>query len=219
MPAVENAIIAAAGLGSRLGLGLPKCMIEIEGTTLISRMIRQLERHVENIRVAVGYREEMIIEHLRKNHPSTVIARNRDYRTTNTAHSHALAARHLQGKTLFLDGDLLIRPDSLSNFIASAANANVLIGVARATSEHAVFVHGAFIPSISVGAFSRDRPSEYEWANVVSGPVNLMNEHAGYVYERLEESLPLRGFVLEIAEIDTESDLEKAHAFARTGDW
>ena len=36
MQPVDFAVIAAAGLGSRLGYGIPKCMLEIGGSTLLS---------------------------------------------------------------------------------------------------------------------------------------------------------------------------------------
>jgi choline kinase len=43
-------IIAAAGMGSRLGRGIPKCMLKIgreQKEVLISRLIKQLSEHVD----------------------------------------------------------------------------------------------------------------------------------------------------------------------------
>ena len=42
MPAVELAVIAAAGLGSRLGAATPKCLVKIDGVTLIERQLELL---------------------------------------------------------------------------------------------------------------------------------------------------------------------------------
>lgn len=216
MQTVENAVIAAAGLGSRLGLGLPKCMLEIGGSTLLSRVIGQLEGLVDRIHVVVGYREEMIIAHCRRFHPEVVIARNPEFRTTNTAQSLSIGARHLSGKTLFLDGDLLFSPASLADFVHAAANSDMQVGVTPANSDHAVFarVDEQSDGSLVIAGFSRSEKSSYEWANVFIGPSDAMDGASGYVYERLEEHLPLAARVLDLSEVDTEQDLVRAKAFA-----
>ena len=46
-----------------------------------------------------------------------------------------------------------------------------------------------------------------------------MQDNAGFAYERLEQRLPLKCAKLEMAEVDTEADLEKARVFAKTGNW
>ncbi|MCU8014165.1 NTP transferase domain-containing protein [Shewanella sp. SM74] len=56
MQLIENVVIAAAGMGARIGLGIPKCMIDIEGTNLLSRLINLLDGYCKNIVVVVGYR-------------------------------------------------------------------------------------------------------------------------------------------------------------------
>ena len=63
MSALGGAVIAAAGLGSRLGHGLPKCMLEIDGRTVLSRLVDAIRPHTDRIHVVVGYREEMIVEY------------------------------------------------------------------------------------------------------------------------------------------------------------
>lgn len=214
MPAVEAAVIAAAGVGSRLGLGVPKCMIDIDGKTIISRLIHALSPHVPTIHLVVGYREEMVIEHCARYHRDVVIVRNPDYRNTNTAHSHSRGARHLRGKVLYLDGDLVISPLSIKSFIDRAAEVDVLVGVTPAKSENAVMaVSRTDENQIIITGFSREVPSDYEWANVVSGPSDLMSEANGYVFERLTDLLPLRGHLLDLSEIDTASDLEATREF------
>ena len=46
MQTIGSAVIAAAGLGSRIGMGMPKCMIEIDGVTILSRLLTALRPHV-----------------------------------------------------------------------------------------------------------------------------------------------------------------------------
>ena len=215
MQPVDCAVIAAAGLGSRLGHGLPKCMLEIGGKPLLSRMIEMLESRVARIHVVVGYREELVINLCANFHRRVVIVRNPDYRITNTAHSNALGAMGCHGKTLFLDGDLVIDPASMQRFLDRAAESDITVGITQAHSEGPVYVHGTdgAQPPSMLERFSRSDTSAFEWANVVAGPASLMDGAKAYVYERLSILLPLPACELILREIDTAADLELARLF------
>ena len=215
MQVVTSAVIAAAGLGTRIGLGMPKCMIEIEGTTILTRLIASLRMHVSVIHLVIGYREEMVIKYCATYHRDVVLVRYPHFLTTNTAHSLSMGAQHLSGKTLYLDGDLLISPESLGKFLSAARKRNILVGVTDSKSENAVFVHGKKDgDSISISRFSRNNKSKLEWANVLVAPNNLLRGAQGYVFERLTEHLPLDGHMLTLAEVDTFDDLSAARHFA-----
>jgi len=214
---VEHAVIAAAGLGSRLGHGLPKCMVEIGGRTILTRLVSSLSKYVNRIHVVVGYREEMIISLCANLHRNVVIVRNPEYRTTNTVQSMALGARGLTGKTLFLDGDLIIDPVSLGVFLEKACKHPILVAIAESSSENPVNVDLMDSPcsqdALMVRAFAREAGRKYEWANVVAGPARMLDGATGYVYERLAEHLPLDSAIIRLREIDTASDLELAKQF------
>jgi len=216
MQNIAGVVIAAAGMGTRIGLGMPKCMIEIDGKTILTRLIDALRPHVPLINIVIGYREEMIIEYCARNHRDVVLVRNEKYRSTNTAYSFSKGAEHISGKVIYLDGDLLISPKSLTDFILASCDKEILIGLTEAKSENAVFAHcQESSEKLLISGFSRIRPSRFEWANVVSGPSNLMSGATGYVFERLIERLPLEGKMLELAEVDTAADLTAARSFAR----
>lgn len=214
MQTVKSAVIAAAGLGSRLGLGHPKCMLEISGVTLLSRMIRLLEQHVSTIHVVIGYREELIIEQCARYHPSVVLVRNPEFRTTNTAHSLSLGARHLTGKCVFLDGDLVLEPNSFACFLERSAHSDVLLGLCKPTTENAVYAHSENTSEgLQITGFTREERTAHEWANIFTAPSSIMDNAENYVFEQLSHQLPLRGMSLELAEIDTAADLKSAQAF------
>lgn len=214
MQALDGAVIACAGLGSRLGMGMPKCMIEIDGVTLLSRLIHALQPLVPRIHVVMGYREELIIDHCSRHHRDVVLVRNPDYRTTNTAHSIRMGSVGMHKRVLYLDGDLIIDPASLRAFVAAAETVPLLIGVTRAKSTQAVFVsaddEGGEVASIS--AFQRDPATRWEWANVFAGPPQLLVPGTRYVYECIESLLPAAARTLELFEVDTPEDLALAQA-------
>lgn len=218
MQSVECAVIAAAGLGSRLGHGIPKCMLEMSGSTLLSKLIHSLEPLVQRIHVVMGYREEMIVDLISRKHRNVVLVRNPQYRSTNTAQSMALGAQGCTGKVLFLDGDLIVDPESLRNFVSQAYQHTLLIGVAPTMSENAVYAHtrpGANGHAMLTG-FSRTQPSSLEWANVFAGPARILDNEKHYVFNRLEQHIPAPACTLNLREIDTVSDLAEAKRFERS---
>lgn len=220
MQNVRSAVIAAAGLGTRIGLGIPKCMINVNGKTILTRLIQALQEHVDQIQVVVGYREDMVIEYCAKHHRNVVLVRNPDFRSTNTAYSFSKGENTLQGKVLFLDGDLVIEPDSLTQFIHAANQQDILVGITEAKSENAVYVHGTMSNNqlFDLTSFSRTSKADYEWANIVAGPANLLSGAQSYVYERLEEHLPLKGHTISLSEVDTAADLDITTTFAQSLD-
>jgi choline kinase len=194
-------------------------MLEIEGNTILGRLIDTLRPLVPRIHVVIGYREELIIDLCARRYRDVVLVRNPEFRTTNTAQSMALGASAGRGKTLFLDGDLLVTPESLHRFVARAADHPLAMGIAATRSENAVCVRAsksAGEGELVVESFTRDERLEYEWANVFAGPANFIAGATGFVFSRLERHVPVPAFELDLREIDTVADLEDARAFAKT---
>lgn len=212
MQVIEGAVIACAGLGSRLGMGMPKCMIEIDGKTLLSRLIEILEPLVARIHIVVGYREELIIDHCSQYHRNVIVVRNPEYRGTNTAHSIQLGSVGIKNKALYLDGDLIIDPSSLQAFIAEANKLPLLIGVTRAKSSEAVFVTTGKREQDknTIYSFQRQPETQWEWANVFSSAPALLKEGGHFVYECIEPYLPTQVHELNLYEVDTPEDLQQA---------
>ncbi|WP_267241141.1 DUF6564 domain-containing protein [Pseudomonas sp. UFMG81] len=189
-------------------------MIEIDGKTILTRLIEQLRPQVDIMKVVVGYREDMVIEYCAQHHRDVILVRNKEYRTTNTAFSFDKGAKHTNGKIIYIDGDLIISPTSLSQFIAASHKHEILVGLTDSKSENAVFADcQQTSDGTIVEAFTRTVKGPFEWANVVSGPSDLLTDANGYVYERLEEHLPLPSMHLDLAEVDTANDLIEARKF------
>ena len=73
---ITNALIMAAGRGIRmmpLTKKIPKAMAPFNGTTLISKGISDLRKYIPNIHITVGYKREILSEHVMINNVNSII--------------------------------------------------------------------------------------------------------------------------------------------------
>lgn len=206
MSSVAHAVIAAAGLGSRLGRGHPKCLLEFKGTTILERQLRLLE-HVEDVRIVVGFEEQQVIEAARAIRPDIIIVRNPAYRSTTTLQSYALGAKGLRVSCVFMDADIVFEPSSFQAFLDTCSGTDPLIAVTAAKTIDAVFTR---IEGERVTAFSRTESNDFEWANLCYLPPAFCETGSGAVYERISSVLPVCYKEIVSFEIDTPTDLEGA---------
>jgi choline kinase len=211
MSAIEHVVIAAAGLGSRLGHGLPKCLVEVDGVTLIERQLA-LFAEVPDIRIVVGYMEHAVMEVVNRLDRNVIFVRNPDFRTTTTQDSYALGAAGLEGHCVFLDADIIFEAESLSLFMEGARDGNITIGVTEAKTDDAVYarVETTCEGRMQVVGFTREDASAYEWANIVCAPADTFYRGRGPVFETLSAHLPATAHPVVSYEIDTERDLRRA---------
>ena len=215
MPSIEHAVIAAAGIGSRLGHGIPKCLVEIAGTTLIANQLSLLAG-VPDVRVVVGYREEAVMDYVRSLSVDVIFVRNPHFRETTTQDSYAMAAKGLRGSCLFMDADILFDELSFHQFTAFAATHSLAIGITAAKTDNAVFAETrqAQNGDLEITSFSTNRGT-FEWANIVYAPAEAFFEGRGAVFETLEHLLPAPAKEIISYEVDTEGDLVRAQEFAK----
>ncbi|WP_223583891.1 phosphocholine cytidylyltransferase family protein [Sphingobacterium sp. GVS05A] len=104
-----NAIILAAGLGSRLEeltVITPKPLLRIKDTTIIETQIRYLkERGIDDIYIVTGYQSHKF-QYLHEKHAVKLIY-NPDYALTNNLYSLASASGFLED-TYILEGDVFM---------------------------------------------------------------------------------------------------------------
>ena len=110
-----QAVILAAGMGKRLkGLtkDRTKCMVEVNGVTLINRMLRQIEAHkLSRIVIVVGYKGEKLIDYIDTLNIETPITyiHNPIYDKTNDIYSLASAKDYLcSDDTLLFESDIIV---------------------------------------------------------------------------------------------------------------
>ena len=109
-----QAIILAAGMGKRLKdltQNNTKCMVQVNGVTLIERMLHQIDsRNFERIIIVVGYEGQKLVDFIATLDVKTPIVyiNNPIYDKTNNIYSLALAKQYLiEDDTLLFESDLI----------------------------------------------------------------------------------------------------------------
>lgn len=118
-----QAIILAAGMGKRLGeytKNNTKCMVPVNGTPLIDRVLGQLSKlNLNRVVIVVGYEGKKLIDHIGYEYNQLKIeyVDNPIYDKTNNIYSLALAKdKMMEDDTLLIESDLIF-DDGLFNLI------------------------------------------------------------------------------------------------------
>ena len=109
-----QAIILAAGMGKRLGAltkDNTKCMIKVNGVTLIDRLLIQLSSlQLSRVVIVVGYKGDKLREYIGNRYPDLHIqyVYNTVYNKTNNIYSLYLAKEYfVEDDTLLIESDLI----------------------------------------------------------------------------------------------------------------
>ena len=210
MSSTKSVVISCAGIGSRLGLGLTKALVQINGRSLISWQL-ELFKDVEDLRIVVGFQANDIIEEVRRYRDDVTFVFNHRYFETKTGASFFLGARHANEYILEWDGDLLVHPDDVKMILATE---DEFICYSDKTSDDAVFVK--VDEQGNVLEFSREY-GDYEW----TGPACMCKKHLAYcsqnVFNMFESYLPMKGIKVRAYDIDTYDDYQRVSRIVK--DW
>ena len=129
-----QAIILAAGMGKRLGeltRNNTKCMVEVNGTPLIDRLLNQLSKlNLNRVIIVVGYEGDRLINHIGDRYMDSLSIEyitNPIYDKTNNIYSLALTKQKMvEDDTLLLESDLIF-DDSLLNLIVDNTYPNLAL--------------------------------------------------------------------------------------------
>ena len=128
-----QALILAAGMGRRLGdltKGNTKCMVKVNGVTLIDRVLSQLSKlPINRVVIVIGYEGQKLKEYVGDKYmgKDIVYVENPIYDKTNNIYSLALAKDYLtQDDTILLESDLIFE-DSLFDLLLNDPNPNVAL--------------------------------------------------------------------------------------------
>lgn len=225
-----RAIVLAAGRGSRLRPHTddrPKCLLEIDGRTLIERQIEALAAcGVSDVVAVVGYRSDIV----RRTMGSRVrYIENRRYGETNSLYSLWLAAEELRDGALVINSDVLVAPLLFERLCRAVVADAVLVdrdqvcGIEemRITIRDGLVVdfgknlpiercHGENVGMVKFGAAGARELREDLTRLVETGHEN---DWAPAAFRELARTWPLHAIATEGApwiEIDDPPDLERA---------
>jgi choline kinase len=209
----KKIIICAAGTGSRLGFNLPKCLTSIEGRPLVHWQLDLLD-DFSTIIMVIGFRYQEVIKVVSKKRPDVIFIRNDEYLTTNTLDSLRLGAKQVEGPFISLDGDLLVNSSAL-HLINTAHSPT--IGIKSTYSDEPVCIKIGQINNVNkVVEFTRQQ-QEYEWTGLAKIEPEHLEAPSGtkYIYQALENLLPIGYVNIDCYEIDTLADYEEAKKWIR----
>lgn len=194
-------VICAAGIGSRLGLGIPKCLAEVRGKSLISRTMDILSQSNDKITLVSGFCHEQVVQAV-KGYELTVI-QNVSFATTSVVDSVRLGLGSSE-EVIVLDGDVLF---TIEDYRRLRSAPNPVICVTPNISDH----HPVLVETTDKQVVQFDvSVARYEWAGLCKVPSYYFNGDYKYIFEALEQHLPLPYLVVDSIEIDTPIDLLEA---------
>lgn len=194
-------VINAAGLGSRLGLNIPKSMVEVLGRPLIDWQFSIIPSDVEVI-VVVGFKGRELADTVKKIRPDSVVVINHNFMQTKTAGSFTLGSKFGGKRLVSLDGDLLTTRATLNKFIYSEIN---LLGLSRVQSVTPVYTE---VLKDNVINFSYEVPTNYEWTGLANLSQELsQNLGDKHMFQGIQKFLPMNFVEINCIEIDEISDL------------
>ena len=129
-----QAIILAAGMGKRLKeltKNNTKCMVKVNGITLIERMLRQIEKHLlSRIVMVIGYEGQKLVDFINTLNIKIpiVYVTNPIYDKTNNIYSLALAKEWLcKDDTLLFESDLIFEDAVLDLLLSDSRDTLALV--------------------------------------------------------------------------------------------
>lgn len=207
MSTIEHVVIAAAGIGKRLGQGIPKILVKINGKPIYEYLLAAF-KDVKDIRIVVGFEAEKVIHRITDYRKDIIFVKNHDYQNTLTYTSCYLGAVGIEGKVLFVDGDTILSNKTLEDIKKLVYDDIPFLSVSKNIADNPVYAH---VENGFVTSFSRNQISEYEWANVAYVDISNLSYENTHVYEQMEKLLPMKALEIERIEVDTPHDLEIAN--------
>jgi len=208
MSAIKSVVLSCAGIGSRLGLGQTKALINIREKPLIIWQL-DLLREVQDIRIVIGYQARDIVREVLKVRKDVIFVYNHDYFNTKTGASFYLGAKDANEYVIEWDGDLLVHPDDVKLILRTEGE---FICYSDISSEEAVYVMTDDNGNVTL--FSRE-DGDYEWTGPACIKKTKLQYTNGNVFEQIEPHLPIKGLKIRAYDIDTYEDYKRVTEFVK----
>ena len=215
----QHAVITAAGLGSRLGMNVPKCLVPVAGKSIIDRQL-ELLRDVEDVRIVVGFQRAEVIAHVRRVRRDVIFVCNHGYANTTVLQSLFLGRQGIDGEFLALDGDVIPEASSFNKFLRCARDGEPMTAICKAVSTDPVYATVDPIGAdgrTTLRSLQREAGSRWEWPGISIMDPSMIQDRATFVYQQVQRFLPMPAFELNCWEVDTPEDLARVERAFRHG--
>jgi len=201
-------VICAAGLGSRLGLDVPKCLVPVGGKPIIHRQLEILTQLASDIVVVAGFKFGQVVDSIGSFGVKVVC--NENYRTTSVVDSVRIGMTGAS-EIVAVDGDVLFTAEDMNKLLNTSGD--VVCIKDNISNDNPVYV----TTDAHIQAFHRDKRSltDREWAGICKVPTAYFEVTDKYVYHVLERHLPIPYLVIDSVEIDNTEDLAEANQWIR----
>lgn len=202
-------IICCAGMGTRLGIGTTKALVDINGEPLIIRQLKLLDEF-DDIRIVVGFDAERVINVVKEFRKDIMFVCNYEYEHNGPADSLKKALLGARDYVVTLDGDTVMNPRAFKQFIDFP---NECIAVTEEASGETI---GAVVSNGKVEELSK-KLGNMQWSGITKVCAGKLHGSSSHVYEVLTPYLPMTAFPLQLKEINTPKDYENAIEWFTTG--
>ena len=195
-------VICCAGMGTRLGIGSTKALIDIDGKPLIVRLLELLKDY-DDIRIVVGFQAEKVIETVNTIRKDIIFVFNHEYASTGIANSLQLGMKCCRKYVVEIDGDMII---DATDFLRFMTHPNECVAITEINSDNPILVD---VDEGKASSFSMKKGNA-EWTGLFKIDASKLDGNKNYIYELIEASLPLDAIEVSARDIDTAEDYEKA---------
>lgn len=135
-----NALILAAGLGSRLAPitdNCPKSLVMVNGKPILVKQIENLiENGITDITIISGYKAEILQERIHSQFPKVQIINNVDYASTNNMYSAYLAREVMDGQDfIMMNADVFYDSSVIEKLLAFDADNAIVTDIGTYIEE------------------------------------------------------------------------------------
>lgn len=208
MSSTKSVVLSCAGIGSRLGLGQTKALIQINKKPLIYWQL-QLLKELEDIRIVIGYQANDVVREVLKVRKDVIFIYNHNYFNTKTGASFYLGAQDANEYVIEWDGDLIVHPDDVKSILNTEGE---FLCYSDISSDEAVFVKTN--KKGHVKSFSTES-GNYEWTGPACIKKSKLEYTTGNVFSQFEPFLPMKGLKIRAFDIDTYEDYKRVSEFIK----
>jgi len=180
-----TAVLLAAGYGSRIRdmINEPKCLLTLEGKTLIEKNFEiWRELGIKQVNLVLGYKRELIIKVAEKysNDFNFKYFFNENYKKQGNTFSLLLGIQNIRGNCLIFDADLVYEKSILENFIKNGQANQILVGKGSLSdiesTKTMIDENGFARMTIDKRALSKEELKKYSFAGEALGILKFSAE-------------------------------------------